>query len=402
MRTGIDIVKIERIKNILVKNSSGFYRRIFTQGEIEYIRNKDEKTVAGLYAAKEAISKLVGTGIGQLSFKDIEIYHEDRGKPRVKILGKLGDMLKALEIDEVDLSISHEDEYAIAIAVGTKAVNFMEVSEDFKGLLPNRQLNSHKGTYGRIGVIAGSPGMTGAPYLASMAALRSGAGLVYNIVPSSIADIMSTKHTEVIVRSYENNSECLSHLKDLDGILVGPGLGMNEEKRELVKSILREFKGPVVLDADGINVIDDVDTIRNRNDFTVITPHPGELARLLGRSIHDIQKDRIYYSKYSSDKYNVISILKGHETIAAHKDMLYINKSGNPGMATAGSGDVLAGMIISFICQGISAFDSSVLGVYSHGLAGDLAKVSKGEYGLIAGDILSNIPKALSLIENQR
>lgn len=402
MRTGIDIVKIERIKNILVKNSSGFYRRIFTQGEIEYIRNKDEKTVAGLYAAKEAISKLVGTGIGQLSFKDIEIYHEDRGKPRVKILGKLGDMLKALDIDEVDLSISHEDEYAIAIAVGTKAVNFMEVSEDFKGLLPNRQLNSHKGTYGRIGVIAGSPGMTGAPYLASMAALRSGAGLVYNIVPSSIADIMSTKHTEVIVRSYENNSECLSHLKDLDGILVGPGLGMNEEKRELVKSILREFKGPVVLDADGINVIDDVDTIRNRNDFTVITPHPGELARLLGRSIHDIQKDRIYYSKYSSDKYNVISILKGHETIAAHKDMLYINKSGNPGMATAGSGDVLAGMIISFICQGISAFDSSVLGVYSHGLAGDLAKVSKGEYGLIAGDILSNIPKALSLIENQR
>lgn len=402
MRTGIDIVKIERIKNILVKNSSGFYRRIFTQGEIEYIRNKDEKTVAGLYAAKEAISKLVGTGIGQLSFKDIEIYHEDRGKPRVKILGKLGNMLKALDIDEVDLSISHEDEYAIAIAVGTKAVNFMEVSEDFKGLLANRQLNTHKGTYGRVGVIAGSLGMTGAPYLASMAALRSGAGLVYNIVPSRIADIMSIKHIEVIVRSYDDNEECLNHIKDLDGIVLGPGLGVSEEKRDLVKNILKSFRGPIVLDADGINLIDDVDIFRSRKDITVITPHPGELARLLGKKTEEIQRDRIYYSKYTSEKYNVISILKGHETVVAYKDRLFINKSGNPGMATAGSGDVLTGMIISLILQEEDIFDASALGVYSHGLAGDIAKYHKGEYGLIAGDILDNIPTALRLIQNQR
>ncbi len=402
MRTGIDIVKIERIKSILVKNSSGFYRRIFTQGEIEYIRNKDEKTVAGLYAAKEAISKLVGTGIGQLSFKDIEIYHEDRGKPRVKILCKLGNMLKALDIDEVDLSISHEDEYAIAIAVGTKAVNFMEVSEDFKGLLPNRQLDTHKGTYGRVGVIAGSLGMTGAPYLASMAALRSGAGLVYNIVPSRIADIMSIKHIEVIVRSYDDNEECLNHIKDLDGIVLGPGLGVSEEKRDLVKNILKSFRGPIVLDADGINLIDDVDIFRSRKDITVITPHPGELARLLGKKTEEIQRDRIYYSKYTSEKYNVISILKGHETVVAYKDRLFINKSGNPGMATAGSGDVLTGMIISLILQEEDIFDASALGVYSHGLAGDIAKYHKGEYGLIAGDILDNIPTALRLIQNQR
>ncbi|TJX15187.1 NAD(P)H-hydrate dehydratase [Tissierella creatinini] len=400
--TGIDIVKIERIKNILEKNSSGFYRRIFTQGEIEYIKNKDEKTVAGLYAAKEAVSKLVGTGIGQLSFKDIEIYHEDKGKPRVKVLGKLGDMLKALDIDEVDLSISHEDEYAIAIAVGTKAMNFMEVSEDFKGLLPNRKLNTHKGTYGRVGVIAGSPGMTGAPYLASMAALRSGAGLVYNIVPSRIADIMSIKHIEVIVRSYDENEECLSHLKDLDGIVLGPGLGVSEEKRDLVKNILKSFRGPIVLDADGINLIDDVDILRSRKDITVITPHPGELARLLGKKTEEIQRDRIYYSKYTSEKYNVISILKGHETVVAYKDRLFINKSGNPGMATAGSGDVLTGMIISIILQKEDIFDASAIGVYSHGLAGDIAKYHKGEYGLIAGDILDSIPTALRLIQNQR
>ncbi len=401
MRTGIDIVKVDRIHNILEKNKAGFYKRIFTEKEVEYIESKDCRTAAGLFAAKEAISKLVGTGIGVLSFKDIEIYHAVNGKPMVNLSGKLGDMIQIMEIDEVDLSISHEDEYAIAIAVGSKGDPLSRIPEDIRGLLPKRKSDSHKGTYGRVGVIAGSVGMTGAPYLSSMAALRSGAGLVYNIVPSKIADIMSIKFTEVIVRSYDNTQECLNHLKNLDGIVVGPGMGVSEENGTLIKSILNSFNGPVVLDADGINLLDD-NMLKNRKALTILTPHPGELARLLGKTTEEIQRERIYYSKYTSDKYNVISILKGYETVVAYKDRMYINKSGNPGMATAGSGDVLAGVIISLLLQGINDFDASVLGVYAHGLAGDLVKIHKGEYGLIAGDIIDYVPRALSLIENQR
>lgn len=402
VKTGIDIVKTERIKDILQKNKSGFYRRIFTQEEIEYIEKKDYKSAAGLYAAKEAMSKLVGSGIGRLSFKDIQIYHEDTGKPMVKIHGKLKDMLNEIDIHVVDLSISHEEEYAIAIALGSRGNPNGDIAEEIKSLLPQRMANTHKGSYGRVGVIAGSPGMTGAPYLSSMAALRSGAGLVYNIVPSSIADIMSIKHTEVIVRSYENKEECLDHLKDLDGIVLGPGLGLSEEKRQLVRCILKNFQGPIVLDADGINLVDDIDILRSRKVITVLTPHPGELSSLIGLNTDEIQRKRIYYSKYTSEKYNVISVLKGHETVIAYKDQIYVNKTGNPGMATAGSGDVLSGMIVSLLLQGINDFDATVLGVYAHGLAGDLAKTQKGEYGLIAGDILDYIPNALSLIQNQR
>lgn len=402
MRTGIDMVKTERIKTILHNNKSGFYRRIFTQGEIDYIEKKDYKSAAGLYASKEAISKLVGSGIGQLSFKDIEIYHQESGKPMVKIHGKLKDMLNEIDIDFIDLSISHEEEYAIAIAVGSGGEPNVDIAEEIKGLLPDRIPNTYKGSYGRVGIVAGSYGMAGAPYLASMAALRSGAGLVYNIVHSSIADIMSIKQTEAIVRPYDTNEECLNHLKDLDGIVLGPGLGVSEEKKKLVASILETFKGPVLLDADGINLIDDLDILRNRKDLTLLTPHPGELSRLIGQKTDEIQSNRIYYSKYTSEKYNVISVLKGHETVIAYKDSLYINKSGNPGMATAGSGDVLSGMIISLLLQGLNDFDATVLGVYAHGLAGDLAKTQKGEYGLIASDILDSIPEALTIIQNQR
>ena len=402
MKTGIDMVKTERIKKILHNNKSGFYRRIFTQGEIDYIEKKGYKTAAGLYASKEAVSKLVGSGIGQLSFKDIEIYHQESGKPMVKIHGKLKGMLKEIDINLIDLSITHEEEYAIAIVVGSAGKDNIVLAHEIKNLLPERMTNTHKGSYGRLGIVGGSYGMTGAPYLASMAALRSGAGLVYNIVHSSIADIMSIKHTEVIVRPYETNEECLNQLKDLDGIVLGPGLGVSEEKKKLIASILHSFKGPVLIDADGINLIDDLDILRNRKDLTLLTPHPGELSRLIGQKTDEIQRNRIYYSKYTSEKYNVISVLKGHKTVIAYKDSVYINKTGNPGMATAGSGDVLSGMIMSLLLQGINDFDAAVLGVYAHGLAGDLAKAQKGVYGLIASDILDSIPKALTIIQNQR
>ncbi len=402
MKVGIDIIKTERIKNILEKNKSGFYRRIFTDSEISYIENKDFKTAAGLFAAKEAISKLLGSGIGDIAFKDIEIIHEEKGKPGVNIKGKLKEMLYLQGLNLIELSISHEEDYAIAYALGYKGDEEIIVPDELKGILRKRDSNTHKGDYGRVGIIGGSRGMTGAPYLASMAALRSGAGLVYNIVPDEIHDIMSIKHTEVIVKGYSNIEGCLNHIKGLDTIVLGPGMGVSEEKKELVKAILKNYKKTLVLDADGINLIDDNMVLYTREGETIITPHPGEMARLLGIDTKEIQGNRIKYSKYSSEKYNVISILKGHETICTYKGQIYLNSTGNPGMATAGSGDILSGIIAGFMAQSIEPFKASKLGVYVHGLAGDMAIQEKGEYGLIASDILECIPNAVKIVQNQR
>ena len=314
-------------------------------------------------------------------------------------------VLSNLNIDAIDISISHEDEYAVAIAAGFKTdANLSKqpicIDEDMKKLLPKRKLRSHKGNYGRVAIIAGSRGMTGAPYLVSTAALKSGSGLVYCMVTKDIEDIMSIKLTEVIVEGFTQSKECLELLNNIDGVVLGPGLGQGTKQKELVANVLNSFQGPIVLDADGINAIDNSEILSNRKGLTVITPHPGELARLLNKDIKEIQDNRIYYSKYTAEKYNVITVLKGYQTIVAYKDSLFKNTTGNPGMATAGSGDVLSGMIISFICQGIKPFQACKLGIYCHGLAGDLARNELGEYGLIAGDILNHIPKALKLVQD--
>lgn len=400
MKTGVDIVNSLRIKKILDNKSAGFYRRVFTLKEIEYIeyKNHDYKTVAGLFASKEAVSKVLGTGIGIIGLKDIEILHYEKGKPYVVLNDKLMEGLNRIGLNAIDISISHDGDYSIAFAAGYREERKYEISQEIRGLLPVRKADSHKGNYGRIGIIGGSKGMTGAPYLASMGALKSGAGLVYTVVPDDIHDIMCIKSNETIVRSYDDTEECLDSLQDLDGIVLGPGLGSGEKSRLLVKHILDSFHKPVVLDADGINAVDDYNILWDRKGLTVITPHPGELSRLIGKEIKEIQNNRIYYSKYTAEKYNVITVLKGDKTVVADTENIYVNNTGNPGMATAGSGDVLAGVIISLICQGIQAFDAGKIGVYTHGLAGDMAKDLIGEYGITASDILNHIPLAINRI----
>lgn len=401
METGVDIVKNSRIKNILDKSRDSFYRKIFTDNEIEYISSKNHnyKTVSGLFAAKEAVSKMLGTGIGEIGWKDIEILHNNKNKPYIYINQKMIKILDLLNVNTIELSISHEEEFAIAFAIGYLSVNDIFIPNEIKEILPTRDVDSHKGSYGRVGIVAGSKGMTGAPYLSSTAALKSGSGLVYSVVPKDIEDIMSIKFTEVIVNGYETIEQCLSVINKMDGLVLGPGLGESPETKALVKTILETFQGPIVLDADGINAICDGEILFNRKGLTVITPHPGELSSLINKDVKEIQEQRIFYSKYTSKKYNVITVLKGHETIITYNDNIYINKTGNPGMATAGSGDVLSGMIISFICQGIDPYKSCILATYTHGLAGDLGKINRGEYGLVASDILDLIPMAIKKIQ---
>lgn len=415
--SGIDIVKISRIEELLREKKDSFINRIFTHKEVEYINNKNSnpQTVSGMFAAKEAVSKLLGTGIGKISWKDIEVNHDEKGKPYVDLHNRGYEIYHELGIDKIYLSISHEKDYAIAFAIaeGKGDKEKFVIPENIKDLLPKRNKSSHKGTFGRIGIIAGSVGMTGAPYLSTMAALRSGGGLVYTIAPKSISEILSIKLIEAIIKPVEDDStghftlnsakDIDSIIKDMDVLAIGPGIGTGKERIEFIKEILLGYKRPIVLDADGINCISmgNSDILLTRKGDTIVTPHPGELSKLLGVSIKEIQKNRIKYSKYTSNKYNIITVLKGTETIVCDKEgNIYINPTGNPGMATAGSGDVLTGMIASFIGQGLNPYNAAVLGVYCHGLAGDLAKMDKGEYGMIARDILDNIPYAIKEIES--
>ena len=401
---GIDIIEIDRIENIVSKNKR-FLQKIFTEAEIDYIksRNYNSNTISGLFSSKEAISKVLGTGISGFNWTDIEIIHDQLGKPRVKLKGNAKIISDNKNIDQILLSISHSNKDAISVAIGEqnidKSISNIKNVHWTKGILIKREEDSHKGTYGRVGVIAGSEGMAGAPYLTSKSALRTGSGLVYSIVPRSIFTISQIKNTEVIVKSFECLNDIMTHSKDVDVVALGPGIGVNPNTIEMVKYILENLKKPIVLDADGINCVCQCkDVLLSRNETTIITPHPGEMSRLINVDISEIQKNREKYSMEVAKRYDVIVVLKGSRTVVCDGKDIYINTTGNPGMSTAGSGDVLTGVIASLLGQRIDALDAAKLGVYLHGLAGDIAKEEKGEYGLIASDIIDYIPTAINKI----
>lgn len=425
IRTGIDIVDINRIKRILKNKKQDFLYKVFSDMEIKYIEDKASKvtTIAGMFSAKEAVSKLLGNGIGKIGWRDIEIHHEESGRPYIYLNKKIREGLEKKDIVDIDISISHEKDYAIAIAVGVKNSkhkrNFEDKSDltitipdEFSSLLPERKMKTHKGSYGRLAIIAGSRGMSGAPYLSSLAALRTGTGLVYTVVPEYIEDIMSIKLTEAIVKPVKDDKkgyftrnslkDILNIIENMDVIGIGPGIGVGEDRLHIIEEIINNYNNPIILDADALNCLSiNPDILYNKNKEIIITPHPGELGRLLGKSTEEIQENRIFYSKYTADKYNVVVALKGSKTVVAcpGSEDVYINGTGNPGMATAGSGDVLTGMICAFVAQALNSFDSAKLGVFTHGLAGDLSKLEKGEYGLIATDIIDNIPKSINIIQ---
>ncbi len=274
-------------------------------------------------------------------------------------------------------------------------------------LLLKRKSKSHKGTYGRVGVIGGSTGMTGSIYLTSQASLRTGSGLVYTIIPKSLETIMSIKLTECIIKPiadrgnghfiYESIVEIGEIINDMDVIALGPGLGVDKSRIGLIKKIIENSNIPMIIDADGLNCLaEDMKVLKNNEQDIIITPHFGEASRLLDVDIRDIEKDPEYYANLLSRNYNVITVLKSEATVVTSpKGEIYNNEIGNAGIATAGSGDVLTGIISSLKGQGLGSFDASRLGVYLHSLAGDMAAEDKGEYGMIAGDILEKLPYAI-------
>ena len=273
--------------------------------------------------------------------------------------------------------------------------------EKVLAILPDRDDFAHKGDFGKILLLCGSRGYTGAAALAAMGALRSGAGLVFLGVPESIYAIEAVKLTESIVFPLPDENGMLSgaavpqileRLPRMDAVLIGPGLGQSAGTLAAVKAVLERFDGPVVVDADGINILAaHKDILRGRAASTILTPHDGEFARLGGV----IGNDRAAAAENMARQLGCIMLLKGHETVITDGVETYINHTGNPGMAVGGSGDVLAGILVSLLGQGIAPLDAAACGAWLHGAAGDLCAARMGQYGMLPGDMVSALPRLL-------
>ncbi len=273
---------------------------------------------------------------------------------------------------------------------------------DVRRIITKRKRDSHKGTYGRVGMLSGSKGMAGAAVLNLNAALRSGTGLVKAFIPNSIYNIVETMSVESITHPFnEENLNFEEIHKELinfaDVIATGSGCANLVDYKKILDYLL-ESKCPLVIDAEGINVLN-LEKIKNHEKNIVLTPHYGELARLINKDVKDLRENIINTVRVFSEEYNVYLVLKGPRTvICCPNKTVFINTTGNPGMATAGSGDVLTGIIASLIGQNIEITNAIIAAVFIHGMAGDIGAGHVGEYSLIASDIIKFLPEAFKQI----
>lgn len=378
MSIGVDILEISRIRKLM--ENEKFLNRFFSDAEISYIESsaKADEACAGIFTAKEAIIKALNGNLAGLQYKDISIERKN-DVPFAYVNGI-----------NFFVSISHDGDYAISVASTEEYSSKISIADEFK-VFKKRDDFTHKGDYGKLAIFAGSLSMTGAPYFASLAAMRTGCGLSYLYVDKNIQDILSVKLSETIIRSNDEYD-----LKNMDAVLFGPAWSFFDNRDKIYKDIIASNK-KLVIDADGLYYLKKYgDKLGYR---AIITPHFAELARLLDVDVEKIIEEPKKYARLASDKFEVLVVLKGHNTIVMDKNNEYINHTGNPGMATAGLGDVLSGIIASLLAQGFTVFDAAKYGVYLHGLAGDLAKEKYTEYSLIASDIIEFIPKAIKMME---
>lgn len=268
-------------------------------------------------------------------------------------------------------------------------------------LLPDRNPWGHKGNFGKLLLLCGSRGYTGAAFFAAMGALRSGAGLVFLGVPESIYGIEAVKLNEPVIFplpdaggrfSADAVPEILTRLPQMDAVLVGPGLGQSEGTLAVVRAVLEKAECPVVVDADGINVLSaHRDLLRGRKLPTILTPHDGEFARLGGV----IGEDRMSAAAALAEELGCTVLLKGHETCITDGTDGYLNPTGNPGMAVGGSGDVLAGVITALLGAGLPPLEAAACGAWLHGAAGDRCAAELGQYGMLPTDMLSALPRLM-------
>ncbi|RLC63192.1 MAG: bifunctional ADP-dependent NAD(P)H-hydrate dehydratase/NAD(P)H-hydrate epimerase, partial [Chloroflexi bacterium] len=275
--------------------------------------------------------------------------------------------------------------------------------------LPERARDTYKGSYGKALFIAGSSGYFGAPYFSALSFLKAGGGLSYLATPKSISPSIASKGSEIVFIPQketlsgsiapENKDELLEFSQTVDMVILGPGLSLASETRELVRQLIPNINKPLLIDGDGITAIaEDLGKIKNRKAPTILTPHLGEMSRITKLEISELNKNKIDVLQRTTRELNAIIILKGAHSLIGYPDgTIFINTSGNSGMATAGSGDVLTGTIAAMYCLGLSLEDAARMGVFIHGFSGDVAAVDKGEDGITAQDILDSLPETMKL-----
>ena len=370
--------------------------------------------VRGFYA--EVISLMNASGIPIIAVDIPSGLDSDRGAPLgVSIqaemtvsLGyaKLGqviypgiDFVGDLVVADIGIHPSAEAKVAPATEIMTR--------EEVAWLVPRRQADTHKGHYGHLLVLAGSRGKTGAAVLACRAAMRAGAGLVTLAAPRSLNSIFATALIEAMTDPLRENG--LEEMEELtpqewsrllerkNAMVFGPGIGMTDATRNILRWLLRNLDAPWVIDADGLNNLAlDLDRLKHAKTPPVLTPHPGEMARLTGLTTAAINEDRVGIAREFATTHRCYLLLKGARTvIATPKAKIFINPTGNPGMASGGMGDVLAGILGALLAQGLGPEDAMKLGVFVHGFVGDRAAKQRGEIGLIASDVIDGFPAGL-------
>ncbi len=301
------------------------------------------------------------------------------------------------------------------IAVEASGIKRWLLDEEFtSGWLTPRSLSTHKGSAGHVGVLSGSRGKTGAATLICQGAARVGAGLVTLFIPASLNPILEVKLTEAMTYPIEETEEqspgeaalaqILEFMKGKQAFALGPGISLHAQTRTLVKSLLLQAPCPMALDADALTIVADEPDLLKKAPFPlVLTPHPGEMARLIKGSTQTVQENRLNVALEFACKYGVTLVLKGNRTIVAAPDgRLALNSSGNPAMASGGMGDTLTGMIAGFLAQGLDPFRAACLGVYTHGAAADRRIGGVASRGLLASDILDEIPQVIGWLEGYR
>lgn len=298
----------------------------------------------------------------------------------------------------------------ISIPPGLAEALPLELAEarEMRGLLPARPFGSHKGTFGHLLVLAGSEGKTGAATLASQGALRAGAGLVTLGIAASLNDLMEVKITEAMTLPLPEAQGAralgkgalepiLKFLDPKSSLALGPGLGTHPETRELVRRLVRDLPQPMVVDADGVNALAGDSTWFPAAGPRILTPHPGEMARLVGAAVQEVQADRLQLARETAARLGVVLVLKGAQTLVADANgRVSLNPTGNPALASGGTGDVLTGLLGGFLAQGLTPWDAARLGVYLHGLAADFFAARYGPRGLIAGDLIKLFPEVVA------
>ena len=404
---GTDLVEIDRIRKSM-KNPR-FRGRVFGKAESARLalRGFPVESAAAAFCAKEAFSKAVGTGLWTFNMRDVQLLHNERtGKPELALSGGA---LRLAGGSRFSVSVTHTTGYASAVVIREEETSAplpdSEGLRTLRSMLKPRVSDSNKGDYGRLLCVCGSEGMAGAAAMSVSAALRCGAGIVEAALPQSIYPIVASRLAEpvfTLLRPQPDGSACpedgqaLSQaLRRASAVLIGCGLGKSSAARSELEQVLTESAAPVVLDADGINIAaEHIDVLRKRKASLILTPHPGEMARLRKTSPGDIQAHREETALRFAQEHRVVLVLKGAGTLVASPDgRLYRNETGNPGMAKGGSGDVLAGMIASFAAQGIAPYQAAVGAVYLHGLAGDRCSAKYSQSAMLPTDLIGMLPE---------